>query len=733
MPRQHFSTNLIIGFVVLIFASTLSAGVPAYWITRNQLERQAWANVENARQATQSLLTAEQTRLDDLATIFAERPTLRRLAQSDPLAELQPFLAAFQQQSKVDLLLFCTATGEWMAGSPALDRCPAVGLPYFTLIADKPALVVSHSVQPTPTVGQARPSPTGNPGSRSPLGIATVGIWLDQAFLQQLAASTGTEQSILTADGQRLASTIISTLPTFPRSATTGAAEGTPARQTVLDLAGQPYYAAFLPIPMPATAASFQLEVALPVAALLATERRALLILVISTGLVALLGVALATGYVRRLTQPLRELTQVAERMSRGDFMAPIPAFVAPGEVATLFTALIKSQASMLHALDERAQARDWLNNLIQSIVEGVVTFDSQGQVTFLSQGAENLIGWTSAEALGQPVEKLFPPADEEAEPFLDRIPLPGGKGAMNVLTRSGKVISLAVTGARLAPPQAKSAQVALVLRDITHEEALRNLRAYFLANISHEFKTPLSTLNASLELLLENTEEQAEAYSLAEVREVLKPAHLSLLSLQNLIDNLLQSSSIEAGHFTIRKRPLLLYHVVEDALHLVKPLLDRRHQTLAVVAMNGGEDGREDGGGDGGGDGLLDSVTSREIQADKGRLTQVLVNLLVNASKYSPIGGAIDLTVEASADQLRLSIADRGPGIPPPERLNLFRRFVRLDAQDSEEYGIGLGLYVVKTTIEAHGGQVGIEDRPEGGSIFWVELPIEDQLGIRN
>jgi len=676
--------------------------------------------VENARQATQSLLAAEQTRLNDLATIFAERPTLRRLAQAGTLAELHPFLAAFQQQSKVDLLLFCNAAGEWVAGNPALDHCPAVGLSRFTLITDKPALIVSHFVQATPIAGQARPSPTGNPDSRTPLGIATVGIWLDQAFLQQLAASTGADQSILTANGQRLAGTMVATQPTLPISSTTpsatiGFAEGAPQRQAVFDLSGQPYYAAFLPIPMQATTALFQLEVALPVAALLATERRALLILVTSTGLVALLGVALATGYVRRLTQPLSELTQVAERMSRGDFMAPIPAFVAPSEVATLSTALIKSQASMLHALEERAQARDWLNNLIQSIVEGVVTFDSKGQVTFLSQGAENLIGWTSAEALGQPVETLFPPADEEAEPFLNRIPLPGGKGAMNVFTRSGKVISLSVTGARLAPPHAQSAQVALVLRDVTHEEALRNLRAYFLANISHEFKTPLSTLNASLELLLDNREE----YSVAEVREVLKPAHMSLLSLQNLIDNLLQSSSIEAGHFTIRKRPLLLYQVIEDALRLVQPLLDRRHQTFSLTAVPGVADGVAEG--------LLDSVATRTIQADKGRLTQVLVNLLVNASKYSPIGGAIDLTVEALADQLRVTVADRGPGIPPHERLNLFHRFVRLDAQDSEEYGIGLGLYVVKTTIEAHGGQVGIEDRPGGGAIFWFELPMND------
>jgi signal transduction histidine kinase len=76
----------------------------------------------------------------------------------------------------------------------------------------------------------------------------------------------------------------------------------------------------------------------------------------------------------------------------------------------------------------------------------------------------------------------------------------------------------------------------------------------------------------------------------------------------------------------------------------------------------------------------------------------------------------------------LRLAVADRGAGIPPAERVNLFRRFVRLDRSDGEQYGVGLGLYVVKHTIEAHRGRVGIEDRPGGGSLFWVELPLEKE-----
>ena len=694
LPRQRFSTYLITGCVILIFASTISAGVPAYWITRNQLERQAWSHVENAQQATQSLLLAEQNRLSDLAALFAERPTLRRLAQSGAIDELALFLAAFQARSKMELLLFCDPTGRRLVGDPLLHRCPAVTAPQYMLIADQPAIVVSQPV-------------ADDSGGR--LGIATAGIWLAEDFLRHLAASTGAQQSILTATGEQLASSMpaadaMRLLPTTLANTGNDSPEKQP-QTALLDYADQPYYATYARLTPTTATAPFLLEVALPVGELLAAEARALAILVTSTGIVALLGVALATWYVRRLTQPLAELTQVAERISRGDFVAPIPAVATPNEVATLSTALIRSQASMLRALDERAQAHDWLYTLIQSVVEGVVTFDTKGQVTFLSQGAEALTGWNSSEALGQPIDRLFPSAGANDKPFLSQIPLPGVKRLIEVYTRNGKAITLSITGARLAPPNEKTAQVALVLRDVTHEEALRNLRSYFLANISHEFKTPLSTLNASLELLLD----PAEEYAVAEVREVLKPAHLSLLTLQNLIDNLLQSSSIEAGHFVLRKQNIALTHVVEDALRLVQPLFDRRRQPFTWCADEG----------------WLDPVAPHLVEADQGRLTQVLVNLLVNASKYSPLGGAIDLTMTSAAGAIRVAVADRGPGIPPQDRLNLFRRYVRLDIQDNEEYGIGLGLYVVKTTVEAHGGAVGIEDRPGGGSVFWFTLPL--------
>ena len=473
--------------------------------------------------------------------------------------------------------------------------------------------------------------------------------------------------------------------------------------QNALKLKTEQFYATYAPLTNSSAQPPFLLEVALPVDDLIGAENRALAILVASTGLVALGGMALAAWYISRLTKPLWQLSQVAQQISHGNFMAPIPAFSTPMEVATLSAAFIRSQAAMLHSLEEQSQARDWLNLLIQSIVEGVITLDASGRITFMSQGAEALSGWQNADAMGQPIDRIFALANPAAGQLLEELPRPGSKRQLDIRTHTGRVLTLAMTAARLASTNGENNQLALVLRDVTHEEAIRNLRAYFLANISHEFQTPLSTLSASLELLLDS----GETYSLAEIRELLKPAYLSLLGLQNLVNNLLQSSSIEAGHFTIRKEPTDLAPIVSAARQLVQPLLDRRQQPLL----------------------LLVPENLPEIEADPTRLTQVFANLLTNASKYSPLGAAIELQVEEDDHTLRVAVADLGAGIPPAERQNLFQRFVRLDTQSHEQYGIGLGLYVVKTTVELHGGQVGIDERPGGGSIFWFTLPLSNVL----
>jgi signal transduction histidine kinase len=284
---------------------------------------------------------------------------------------------------------------------------------------------------------------------------------------------------------------------------------------------------------------------------------------------------------------------------------------------------------------------------------------------------------------------------------FLGHIPLSGGVHTIRVLTQQGHEKKLAINIAPLGSPNQAGTRLALVLRDISDEEAAKELRTYFLANISHEFRTPLAALKASVELLLD----EIQALSRDEIVKLLNSIHFSVTGLQTLIDNLLESTSIEAGHFRIRRRPARMESIVADALQVMQPLLTRRHQTLVSNLPE-----------------LLPV-----LRVDPARLTQVLVNLVSNASKYSPLQETIELGVEPIDETLlRVWVADRGPGIAPDDRSNLFRSFVRLSSSEDAQYGIGLGLAVVKTIVDEHGGQVGVEARPGGGSRFWFTVPVD-------
>ena len=224
-----------------------------------------------------------------------------------------------------------------------------------------------------------------------------------------------------------------------------------------------------------------------------------------------------------------------------------------------------------------------------------------------------------------------------------------------------------------------------------------------FLATITHEFRTPLAGMKASIELL----QRDVRYLSPQEMDDLLGSLHLSVSSLQTLVDNLLESARIESGHFTLSRRAIGFNDVLAQAIRIMQPLLDRRQQTLTLELPF-----------------VIPMVT-----ADPVRLVQVIVNLLSNACSYSPLGETIDLSIQLRDGSLYFNVADRGAGVPPELSDHLFRRFVRHDVGGDNEAGVGLGLSVVKAIIEGLGGVVGVDARTDGGSIFWFTLPANELL----
>jgi signal transduction histidine kinase len=237
------------------------------------------------------------------------------------------------------------------------------------------------------------------------------------------------------------------------------------------------------------------------------------------------------------------------------------------------------------------------------------------------------------------------------------------------------------------------------VMRDETELEAVRRARDSVLANISHEFRTPLAAQLASVELMLDGLETMPRE----RLADLLNSLQRGTLRLTRLIDNLLESVRIESGQLGIRHQPVVLAQVVEDAEDLIAGLLAQRGQSLRHALSND-----------------LPTITG-----DGQRLTQVLTNLLANASKFGPEDSEIVVGAGQADSRVDIWVEDSGPGVPELEGQSIFERFYRSAMEEPDPRGLGLGLWIVKSIVERHGGSVAASRTAEGRTRFSVSLPL--------
>lgn len=679
---RSLSAQMLLSLVALVLLTASAAGLPAIWLIRDQLGRQAWAQVEQGRLTAQALYEARQYELQSLATLTAQRPTLHELLSEKEQDPLSAYLHTLQEGSGLDLVLVCASDRAVAQAGEAIpeDLCgreEQIG--FYTSAVDSAATVWLLAAHPLD--GETKESAEA----------VIVGMALNDRFAAQMSAQTGLEHTLL-LNGQPIAtsSPLRRALPSSPNK---GSPRGT------FDVDGHPYYAAYLAL----DAIGLRAEVALEVSSIASTQRRLVWALAGTILAVAVVASLLGTYLARRIGRPLSRLADAAGIMSKGDLDSPLT--IEPGirEVALVAQALEGTRSDLKRSLAELRREKAWTDHLLEAIVEGIVTLDPRGHVTFFSNGAVRITGWRRDEVLGQSCDRVFKPLETDA-PFSQLMPAPGRRVKIPMELRDGRQVILAITGARLLPLEGEAARVALVFRDISEEEAIHRLLGHFLANVAHEFRTPLSALAASVELLLD----QAPDLSAVELHELLGALHLGVLGLQTLIDNLLESASIEAGHFRVYARPSSLDEILAEAIRMIQPLLDKHDQHLVVELP----------------------THIPVVQADPRRTAQVLVNLLSNASKYGPDETEIEVSATMQGDWIRVAVADSGPGVPPEFRKDLFRRFMRPTSNnDKAQVGAGLGLSVVKAIVEAHGGAVGVDDHANGGSVFWFTLPRQVEL----
>jgi PAS domain S-box-containing protein len=678
--------RMILSFVAPVLLLAITIGAPVIYLVPQQLDQQAWAKVEQGHRAAQALYAAQQNEVRHLATLAAGRPTLHELLVKKETTVLATYLQTLQLEADLDLVLICDAQRRPVVQpgvSPADALCSINPPSGFALVQmdSHPQiwLFAAHTLQIMSSDGQ-----TGFHGQ------VLAGLHLDDQFATQMQAQTGLDHTLL-VDQQPVASSLDGPLSPREQVRTTQPLQLELGTCVTFNWNGAPYYA----IQFPLDPSGLTAQVALAVDDLLDTRRR--LMWTLASGILTATAISSCVGayLARRIDRPLAHLTEAATALGKADLSMPITVETHVREVALVAQALERARGDWQRTLDQLRQEKAWADHLLEAIVEGIVTLNAHGQITFFSRGAERITGWSRDEVVGCAFDQVFRPIHPE-EPASQLIPAPGRRQKVSVELPGGRHAVLAITGARLLPPQGGDARVALVFRDVSEEEAVHRLLGHFLANVAHEFRTPLSALAASVELLLD----QAPHLSTAELQELLTSLYLGALGLQRLVDNLLESASIKAGQFRISPRPSNLGEIIAEAINMMQPLLNKHGQRLALA--------------------LPANIPA--IQADPRRTVQVLVNLISNASKYGPDEAEITIGAAVGANQVKVTVSDHGDGIPPEHRKNLFRRFTRLG--DKAHYGAGLGLSVVKAIVEAQGGQVGLEDRPGGGSVFWFTCP---------
>jgi len=400
----------------------------------------------------------------------------------------------------------------------------------------------------------------------------------------------------------------------------------------------------------------------------------------------------------RRRRRALRALTAAARRLAGGDRLTPVPS--APGHAAPLAAAL-ETLRGRLAALEEDVRRREAeARAIIDGVAEGVFAVDRERRVTFASPSLLRLLGRRESEVVGRFCGDVFHPrAAGGPSPCDEQCPILHARfrGAARATEfaegAGGARRALVLTSA--APVGGLQVQVA---RDESDIEGARRLRDAVLANISHEFRTPLAAQRASIELLLARLPE----LSADETGRLLLSLQRGTLRLTRLIDNLLESVRIEAGETGVRRRPTGVDEVVEEALEMTRPLLDQRRQRVALRIPD----------------------PAPTLLGDAPRLAQVLVNLIANANKFAPEGTEIEIGAAEARGEVRIWVEDEGPGFPDAEGPS-FERFRRAEEDEPEQAGVGLGLYIAKSIVERHGGRVAAGGGTRGARVCII-LPAE-------
>jgi two-component system phosphate regulon sensor histidine kinase PhoR len=419
---------------------------------------------------------------------------------------------------------------------------------------------------------------------------------------------------------------------------------------------------------------------------------------------VALVAALLAVLIAGRTTRPVRQLTEVAERMAAGDLDArQFPA--SRDEVGQLTRAFNHMADRIREQLTTLAEERGRLEAVLDHMADGVLITGGNGRVELINAAAARLLDTDEERALSHsfaqvapyhPLIELWKACRERGEEQVDMVEVSRhGLFLQAIVTPFGYRSSQEEQGEPLDEAGAEGYLV--ILQDLTRVRRLETVRRDFISNISHELRTPLAGLKALVDTLRGGAIKDRRA-----AKRFLKRMDAEVDTLTQMVEELLELSRIESGQAPLRMAPTLVSEVVVPPVDRLRPQAERAGVEFTVL--------------------LPAELPPVLVDAERARL--VLTNLVHNAIKFTPPGGQITVGAQPAGEDITISVQDTGVGIPADDLPRIFERFYKADRARSGG-GTGLGLAIAKHIVQGHGGRIWAESIEGEGSTFYFTLPV--------
>ena len=434
---------------------------------------------------------------------------------------------------------------------------------------------------------------------------------------------------------------------------------------------------------------SYILRISLPMHELQTVNQ----VIYVSIAMAALLSLAVAYllcfSLANRFLRPISQMRQAASRIAQGDYNHRIPA--EPDELGFLATDFNRMTAALAAAISREKEQRASIASILQSTSTGIVAVDDKSIITHVNPAfthlfdlpwQENMVGraltdYTRSSQLQQMIADTLQ-SGEEQEMQLD-----------------GDRILQLTTAPIIAEDQLKGVVVAV--QDSTRIHKLEQMRSEFVANVTHELKTPLTSIRGYIETLKSGIVQDPNLTA-----EMLEIIDIQSQRLQNLIADLLTLSEIENGDIRAAVGHCDVGDVLDMLLKDMQPLAQANEVKLTCQKTG-----------------------NLELTATTEKIYRLLANLVENGIKYNRPGGSVTVEAQGDGKVLTIQIRDTGIGIPPEHQERIFERFYRVDTGRSRAMGgTGLGLSIVKHLVQLYGGSIQLNSNPDEGSLFTIKLP---------